>query len=105
MGFGRRRHRRHVDSNAARGQPLGDAWREPDSNVHSLVAVGRLAPGVSLDQARADVGRVGLQLEAEFPESNRGWGTTVVSLMDQTVGDVRPALLIMLGVGDSRWPC
>ena len=57
-------------------------------NVHSLVAVGRLAPGVSLDQARADVGRVGLQLEAEFPESNRGWGTTVVSLMDQTVGNV-----------------
>ena len=39
-------------------------------------------------------------MESDFPESNRGWGTTVVSLMDQTVGDVRPALLITLaGVG------
>jgi putative ABC transport system permease protein len=69
-------------------------------NVHSLVVVGRLAPGVSLDQARADLGRVGAQLEGEFPESNRGWGTTVVALMDQTVGNVKPALLITLvGVG------
>jgi putative ABC transport system permease protein len=69
-------------------------------NVHSLVVVGRLAEGVSLDQARADLDRVGLQLEAEFPDSNRNWGTTAVSLMDQTVGNVRPALLITLvGVG------
>ena len=65
-------------------------------NVHSLVVVGRLAPGVSLQQARADLSGVGLQLEGEFPDSNRGWGTTVVSLMNQTVGDVRPALLITL---------
>jgi predicted permease len=82
----------------------GSRWVTPGGSlirsVHSLVVVGRLAPGVSLDQARADVGRVGLQLEAEFPESNRGWGTTVVSLTDQTVGNVRPALLItVVGVG------
>ena len=65
-------------------------------NVHSLVAVGRLAPGVSIEQARADLAGVAAQLEAEFPETNRGWGTTVVSLMDQTVGGARPALLIAL---------
>jgi putative ABC transport system permease protein len=65
-------------------------------NVHSLVVVGRLAPEVSLEQARSDLRRVGMQLEHEFPDSNRGWGTTVVSLMNQTVGDVRPALLITL---------
>ena len=65
-------------------------------DVHSLVVVGRLAPGVSLQQARSDLIQVGQQLEAEFPDSNRGWGTTVVSLMNQTVGDVRPALLITL---------
>ena len=69
-------------------------------NVHSLVTIGRLAPGVSLEQARADLRGIAARLEDEFPDSNRGWGTTVVSLMDQTVGVVRPALLIILvGVG------
>jgi len=69
-------------------------------NVHSLIALGRLAPGVSIEQARADLSGISRQLESEFPESNRGWGTTVVPLMDQTVGEVRPALLIALaGVG------
>ena len=69
-------------------------------NVHSLVTIGRLAPGVSLEQARADLRGIAVRLENEFPDSNRGWGTTVVSLMDQTVGVVRPALLIVLvGVG------
>lgn len=78
----------------------GSRWVTPGGalvrNVHSLVAVGRLAPGVSIEQARADLRAVALQMESDFPASNRGWGTTVVSLMDQTVGDVRPALLITL---------
>lgn len=65
-------------------------------NVHMLVTIGRLAPGVSLDQARADLAGVAVELEREFPDSNRNWGTTVVSLMDQTVGNVRTALLIVL---------
>jgi putative ABC transport system permease protein len=69
-------------------------------NVHSLVAVGRLARGVTLTQARGDLGGISRQLEEEFPDSNRGWGVTIVPLMEQTVGNVRPALLIVLaGVG------
>ena len=69
-------------------------------DVHSLVAIGRLAPGVSLPQARADLSGISRQLEEEFPDSNRGWGVTIVPLMEQTVGNVRPALLIVLaGVG------
>jgi predicted permease len=65
-------------------------------NVHTLVAVGRLGPGVTLEQARADLAGVAAALEREFPDANRNWGTTVVSLMDQTVGNVRAALLIVL---------
>jgi putative ABC transport system permease protein len=69
-------------------------------NVHSLVAIGRLRPGVSVGQAGDDLAAVARQLEAEHPESNRGWGTTVVSLTQQIVGGVRPALLVLFaGVG------
>ncbi len=69
-------------------------------NQHSLAVVGRLAPGVSIDEARADMAAVARQLEQAHPESNANWGATVVPLLEQTVGDVRPAwLLILAGVG------
>ncbi len=69
-------------------------------NGHSLVAIGRLASGSSFEQASDDLANVARQLEADYPASNRGWGTTVVPLMDQTVGTIRPALLLILaGVG------
>jgi putative ABC transport system permease protein len=78
----------------------GDRWVGAGGtlirNVHSLVALGRLAPGATLAQARADLGGISRRLEQQFPESNRGWGVTLVPLMEQTVGNVRPALLIVL---------
>ena len=55
---------------------------------------------MTLAQTRADLGAISRRLEEEFPDSNRGWGVTIVPLMEQTVGNVRPALLIVLaGVG------
>jgi putative ABC transport system permease protein len=78
----------------------GDRWVTSGGTlvrkVHSLVALGRLAPGVSLDQAAADLSGISRRLEDEFPDSNRGWGVTLVPLVDQIVGNVRPALLIAL---------
>ena len=35
--------------------------------------------------------------EQSYPEDDKGWGASVKSLRDETVGDVRPALLMMLG--------
>ena len=37
------------------------------------------------------------RLATEYPEEDKGWGATVLTLQDQLVGDVRPALLILLG--------
>jgi putative ABC transport system permease protein len=83
-----------------------EGWRWVDKGgqllrtQHSLAVVGRLAPGVSIDEARADMATVARQLEQAHPESNTGWGATVVPLLEQTVGDVRPAwLLLLAGVG------
>lgn len=64
-------------------------------NVHWFGAVGRLKPGVSREQAEADLQTVAAQLEQSYPDTNKGWGATVVSTLDQTVGPVRTALLIL----------
>jgi putative ABC transport system permease protein len=68
--------------------------------VHWLGAIGRMKPGVSVDQVQADLSTVAAQLEQAYPDTNKGWGATVVPVMDQTVGSIRGPLLVLLaGVG------
>ncbi len=57
---------------------------------------GRMKPGVSIDQARADLGSVTGALAKEYPDTNKGTGATLLSLTQDVVGDVRPILLILL---------
>lgn len=66
-------------------------------NVHYLAAVGRLKPGVTVDQARAALEATSARLAQEYPQSNTGWTTTVTPLHEQVVGDVRASLLVLLG--------
>lgn len=69
-------------------------------NVHALANVARLRPGVTIEQARADLSTVAAQLAQAYPDSNTGWNATAVPIHEQTVGDIRPALLVLLaGVG------
>jgi putative ABC transport system permease protein len=64
---------------------------------HYLGAVARLAGGVTLDQARADLETIADRLALEYPREQEGWGVTVAPLHDDLVGDVRPALLLLQG--------
>jgi predicted permease len=77
------------------------AYDDPgfQSRVHhwGLDAIGRLKPGVSLEQARADMTRVSSDLEAAYPEDNKNLGTSMVGLREGIVGRVRPVLLLLLG--------
>ncbi len=69
-------------------------------NVHWFGAIGRLKAGVSEQQAAADARTIASQLEQSYPETNKGWSATVVSSIDQSVGTIRPALMILLaGIG------
>ena len=64
---------------------------------HFLVLLGLLKPGVTLGQAQADMDGIAARLEKEFPETNTTWGLRLVPLHTELVGDVRPALLVILG--------
>ncbi len=65
-------------------------------NVHWFGAIGRLKPGVSAQQAEADMKTIAAQLEQSFPQTNKGWSATVVRSIDQSVGTIRSALMILL---------
>jgi putative ABC transport system permease protein len=63
----------------------------------NLRVVARLAPGVSLERAGADMEAIARRLEREYPEDNGDVGVNLVALHQQLVGTIRPALLALLG--------
>ena len=62
--------------------------------IHGL---GRLKPGVTLEQARADMARVTGNLAAAYPKADRGLGAHLVPLKQAMVRRVKPVLLVLLG--------
>jgi predicted permease len=63
---------------------------------HHFLSIARLKPGVTLEQAQAEMNTISQRLEQSYPEDDKGWGASIKSMRDETVGDVRPALLMML---------
>lgn len=60
-------------------------------------AVGRLKPGVTLAQARADMNSVADALAKQYPDADKDSGITLYQLKDDMVGDVAPLLYVLLG--------
>ncbi len=67
----------------------------PRSGVHGVL--GRLAGGVSPQQATNRMEALARELEAEFPATHEGFRVTLVPLLDEAVGDVSRSLWLLLG--------
>jgi putative ABC transport system permease protein len=63
---------------------------------HYLDAIANLKPGVTLEQARADMNAVARHIEEQNP-SEMDRGVSLVTLREYQVGDIRPTLLILFG--------
>ncbi|MGA2629092.1 MAG: ABC transporter permease [Terriglobia bacterium] len=79
--------------------PIGQ-WNDPtfrDRRIGmGMDAVGRLKPGVTFEQAKADMDALGRHLAEEYPDANKGTGITLVPLKQNAVGDIQPFLLVLL---------
>ena len=62
-----------------------------------LTVIARLADDASPAQAQAEMETITARLATEYPETNAGRGVRVVSVYEDTVGEIRPALLVLLG--------
>ncbi|HYY58645.1 MAG TPA: ABC transporter permease, partial [Pyrinomonadaceae bacterium] len=79
-------------------EPLALTGEElSNRGTHNMAVIARLKQGVTLRQAQADMSRVARRLEEQYPKFSKGIGVKLISLHEQVVGDVRPALLILLG--------
>ena len=75
---------------------LNDKARAERVN-HNRLVIARLKPGVTMQQAQADLEAISHRLEQEYPADNTGWGAMAIPLREQLVGKVRQPLYVMLG--------
>ncbi|MBI1176576.1 FtsX-like permease family protein [bacterium] len=77
--------------------PMGfESWEMDNRGGHNYQAVGRLKPGVSLDQARTEMAAITGRLAQQY-ETDRGWGATLQPLRDQLVSNSKRPLYILFG--------
>jgi putative ABC transport system permease protein len=80
--------------------PLGEIAKDPGmqnrDNHQGFSAVGRLKPGVTLDQASSDLNAIAIDLEKKYPDTNTGRRVTMSPLFEAAVGDYRASLNLLL---------
>jgi putative ABC transport system permease protein len=77
--------------------PLGlDVNRPREASGRYLTVIGRLKPGVSLDQAMAEFASLGESLEIAYPSIDSGYRADIRPLAEQMVGKTRQSLLVLL---------
>ena len=77
--------------------PDGSKPQTQQRGSHSLEAIARLKPGVSVAQAQSDLSTLAATLEKQFPDSNSYFGVAVRPLREELIGDVRTALYVLFG--------
>ena len=75
---------------------LGDQKFMHDRHSHTVMVTARLKQSMGLEQVRAQMSALAARLGEQFPESNGGNGVRLQPLLDDYVGDARPALLILM---------
>jgi putative ABC transport system permease protein len=95
----------HIRSRSGTGKPA-EVWTlltmpqsQTDGAWHGrfLSTVGRLKPGVSYEQADTELKTIEARISEDEPEHNKGYGAEVIPVREQLVGNVRPALWLLLG--------
>src|SRR5262249_52211010 len=81
--------------------PLGlDKTRPQNRGSHYLEVIGRLNPGITFSQGSTDLSDFATQLARTCPNnypSDGGWGMFLVPLEVEVTGQIRPALLMLMG--------
>jgi predicted permease len=79
--------------------PIGrfDPLFRSDRTVHDILCVARLAPGVSIGQAAAEMNAIQEHIDRLNPATERGLGVDIDSLKHEIAGDLGSTLLLLLG--------
>jgi predicted permease len=73
-----------------------EAWHRSRGD-HRLRVIGRLKPGSTLEQARAEMAAITQRLKPLYPSWKKDWGVTVTPMHEQLTGEIRPQLWVLFG--------
>lgn len=85
------------------GDPDVEVWSPLTLDLTALASrphrmyktIGRLAPGASIEQARAEMTRIAADIARDHPDSNAGWTVSLVPAHEQVVGKIGPTLWVL----------
>jgi putative ABC transport system permease protein len=74
--------------------------RTPEQRqMHYLQVVSRLRPGITIEQARADMAAIAQGIARISPATNKGWGVTVEPLRESLIGgDLKATAAVLIGI-------
>jgi predicted permease len=80
--------------------PIGQ-WNDPTFRDRAVSfgtrVIGRLKPGVTMQQAQVEMDQIARNLAAAYPQADKGMGIALVPFKEDIVGDIQPFLLVLLG--------
>jgi len=87
------------------GDPTVEVWSPMTLDLSALQtrphrmysAIGRLAPGATIEGAQTEMSGIAADIARENPDSMAGWGVTLVPAHEQVVGDVGRTLWVLFG--------
>jgi putative ABC transport system permease protein len=71
--------------------------RQHSRSAHFMEAVARISDNTTFAEAQRAVETLALRLQSDFPQTNKGWATRLIPLLDEQLGYYRPALMVMFG--------
>jgi putative ABC transport system permease protein len=77
--------------------PLGFSQQSRIRRGRFLFAVARMKPDVTLAQAQGEMDAIAARFEEQYPDFNTGWGVNLVPVREQFSGEIRRALMVLLG--------
>jgi putative ABC transport system permease protein len=78
-------------------RPVAEPHDEDARSSRHLRAIARLKPGVTIEQAQAEMDVIAGRLEREHAADNTGYGVRLVTLPEDTVGGLRTTLRTLFG--------
>jgi len=77
--------------------PVAEPHDEEQRSARHLRSIARLKPGVTIEQAQSEMNVIAGRLQQEHPRHNTSYGVRLVTLPEDTVGELRPTLLTLFG--------
>lgn len=65
--------------------------------AHNNGVIGRLKPGISIEQAQTEISTIARRIAEDHAETNAGWEAKAIPMLDYTVGNIKLTLLVLLG--------